>query len=125
VVLFTLTISHQRARFFFESRGVFENLFLKNFDPEQPRTTYTAYTIPDVLDEIDYIATRYHKLPDITIGGFDYLRDESGSIAPIRMHLRQFSEAKLNASTFSYILDGSISESMYCCVAFSPYGGRS
>ena len=56
--LFTLTISHQRAKFFFESRGVFENLFLKNFDPEHPRTSYTAYTIPDVLDEIDYIATR-------------------------------------------------------------------
>ena len=70
-----------------------------------------------------HIYIQYHKLPDITIGGFDYLRDESGSIAPIQMHLRQFSEAKLNASTFSYILDGSISESMYCCVAFSPCEG--
>ena len=65
--MFTLTIGHKRAQFFYESREVFENLFVEGFNSEKPRSTYTAYTIQDVLGEIDYIATRVGVVSNIIL----------------------------------------------------------
>lgn len=53
VSIFTQTIPHQRAEFFFNSREVFENLFLGS--SATPRDIYTAFTIQDLFERFDHI----------------------------------------------------------------------
>lgn len=57
VSLFTTTIAHLRAEFFYNSREVFENHFFLNFSQESPRGTYTAFSIPNLFDSFDHICT--------------------------------------------------------------------
>ena len=69
MVLFTGTIPHKRAEFFYDSREVFENLFFINFTPEDAssadgpaRTTYSVFTSTDVLKELEYIGMRVSRV---------------------------------------------------------------
>lgn len=113
LALFTGTIPYQRAEFFYDSREVFENLFLINFEPQEEdgpaRPTYCAYTSTDILNELEYLATRYYELQYITVGGYDFLLDENGTISPIELKLRQYKDVVFNASGNSFLLDGTVS----------------
>ena len=65
VVLFTLTIPHQRSEFFYESREVFKKLFiLERFGSFQ--TSYSLYTIEDMLTQIEFTATRVGSFSHVT-----------------------------------------------------------
>ena len=55
VVLFTFTIPHKRAEFLFDSRILFESLFLVNFNPEMPLRQQVAYSIDDISSELDFV----------------------------------------------------------------------
>ena len=52
---------------------------------------------------------QYYQLQYITVGGYDFLLDEDGTIAPIELTLRQFKDVNFNASRNSYLLDGRVS----------------
>ena len=54
--MFTQTIPHKRAEFFFDSRIVFESLFIVNFTPETVLKTQTVYSIQQFSDELEFIA---------------------------------------------------------------------
>ena len=56
-VLFTETIAHNRGEFFFDSRIVFESVFVVNFDPESVLQQQTLYSIQEVAQELEFIAT--------------------------------------------------------------------
>ena len=56
-VLFTETIVHKRGEFFFDSRIVFESVFVVDFDPESVLQQQTLYSIQDVAKELEFIAT--------------------------------------------------------------------
>lgn len=58
VILFTTTLSHQRSDFFYNSRVIFESLFIQRFQNgvTMPRDTYTAYNIQDMYSEFEYIS---------------------------------------------------------------------
>ena len=55
VILFTFTIPYKRAEFLFDSRSLFESLFLVNFNPEIPLRQQVAYSIEDVRSELDFV----------------------------------------------------------------------
>ena len=55
VSIFTHTIPHQRAEFFYNSREVFENLFFTLNSNEPPRGLYTAFSTEDFYQRIDHI----------------------------------------------------------------------
>ena len=57
VVIFTSTISHKRGEFFFDSRIVFESIFVVDFDPEMALRERTLYSIQEVSRELEFIAT--------------------------------------------------------------------
>lgn len=61
VILFTVTIYHKRAEFLFDSRILFERLFLVNFDPEHPLQEQVAYSIQDVSKELELIVTNVRE----------------------------------------------------------------
>lgn len=62
IVLFTQTIPHKRAEFFFDSRIVFESMFTVDFDPEAVLQQHILYSIEQVSRELEHIATnvRYY-----------------------------------------------------------------
>ncbi|CAI7993502.1 Mucolipin-1 [Geodia barretti] len=107
-VLFTETIVHKRGEFFFDSRIVFESVFVVDFDPESVLQQQTLYSIQDVAKELEFIATNYYRLPEVVIGGYDLERDEEGEPVPLQLSLRQYREAILNASESRFVLDGNI-----------------
>ena len=53
---------------------------------------------------------QYYQIPNLTIGGYDYVEDESGQPIPLQFHLRQFRQADLFASKRSFVLDGRVEE---------------
>ena len=58
VVLYTTTFPRKRAEFFYESREVFENLFLKDFDQTNPRDFYSAFNAEDIRSQFNYTVNR-------------------------------------------------------------------
>ena len=58
VVLYTTTFPRRRAEFFYESRELFENLFLKDFDHTNPRDFYSAFNAEDILSQFNYVVYR-------------------------------------------------------------------
>ena len=65
VVLYTNTFPRRRAEFFYESREVFENLFFKNFNQENPRDFYSAFNAEDILSQFNYTVERVSKSMEI------------------------------------------------------------
>ena len=53
---------------------------------------------------------QYYQLPNITIGGYDYVLDSSGAPVPLELHLRQYRQADLYASERRFVLDGEVEE---------------
>lgn len=62
VVLFTNTIAHKRGEFFFDSRIVFESLFIVDFDADTALQQRILYNINEVSREIDFIATNVSQI---------------------------------------------------------------
>ena len=58
VILFTFSISHQRSEFFYNSRIIFESLFIKHFQEgiTEPRDYYSSFSIQDMLKQVEYIS---------------------------------------------------------------------
>ena len=57
--LFLVTVPNEREIFLVESRVVFENLFIKSFDPSDTiKLTYTAFSPQQLFSEISYAAER-------------------------------------------------------------------
>lgn len=55
-----------------------------------------------------YPLLQYFNLPNITIGGYDFRTMDNGTVVPITMTLRQYKRVELNASIFTYSLDGTL-----------------
>lgn len=55
--------------------------------------------------------TQYCDLPNITIGGYDFVLDANYTPLPIGVHLKQYMVADLEPSRNTYVLDGRINES--------------
>ena len=72
--------------------------------------THTVFE-PQVCMYTQMHTLQYYRLPELTIGGYDFERDGNGTVVPIRIDLRQYREAILNASDDIYILDGRTDES--------------
>lgn len=60
---------------------------------------------------------QYYKLPNITIGGYDF-KIVNETLAPVTMKLRQYTHVDLDASSFTYTLDGTLIESMTLSIEF-------
>lgn len=56
------------------------------------------------------MCVQYYKLPDVTIGGYDHVKDEDDKPVPIQFRLQQYRVAILNASESRFVLDGHVDE---------------
>ena len=56
IILMTVSIPAERTEFIYESRELFANLFIKDFDRENPRAVHKIYTVRDMYEELEYIA---------------------------------------------------------------------
>ncbi len=54
---------------------------------------------------------QYYQLPNITIGGYDFKLSSDGTPVPVKITLRQYAEAELDASAFTYTLNGTLTTS--------------
>lgn len=66
-MLYTTTFPRKRAEFFYESREIFENLFLKDFDQTNPRDFYSGFNAEDILSQFNYTVKRVSQPYDIII----------------------------------------------------------
>lgn len=58
-ILFLVTIPNGREKFFIKSRIVFEELFIKSFNPsDTTQVTYTAFSPQQLFSEISYVSER-------------------------------------------------------------------
>ncbi len=57
-----------------------------------------------------YDVVSYYSLPDLTIGGYEFQKDNGSIVAPT-VTIWQYREAVLNASDNVYVLDGRIDSS--------------
>ena len=66
-ILFLVTVPNGREKFFVESRVVFEELFIKSFNPSDiTKVTYTAFSPQQLLSEISYVSERVSNLHQIS-----------------------------------------------------------
>ena len=81
-----------------------------------------------ILHPISFV--QYYKLPNITIGGYDFQLMAEGQPVPVQFKLRQYSSLTLNASTFEFTLNGELNTSnvssvvvyvvsYYVCILFT------
>ena len=51
-----------RGEFFFDSRIVFESVFMMNFDPDAVLQQQTLYSIKDITAELEFIAANVREM---------------------------------------------------------------
>ena len=62
-ILFLVTVPNGREKFFIKSRVVFEELFIKSFDPsDTTKVTYTAFSPQQLFSEISYVSERVNTI---------------------------------------------------------------
>lgn len=64
VVLFTLSLPYQRSKFFYDSRVVFESLFIRSFQDGivEPRDAYAAYNIQTIFSQFEHISSQVYYI---------------------------------------------------------------
>lgn len=105
---FLLTASpfDYRAYIMPEMQEVFTNLLVKSPTDAISRYTFYAYSIDDVVEELQFSSDQFYNLKNIALSGYDYVKAENGSITPIQVILTQYNLVELNTAERTYTLDG-------------------
>lgn len=58
---------------------------------------------------------QYFRLPEITIGGYNFQKLPNGTKSPVTMILRQYTLVEFDAVEFSYMLNGKLKTGQELC----------
>eukprot|EP00731_Ephydatia_muelleri_P026753 Em0018g853a len=93
-----------------ETQDVFTNLLVNSPNDPISRYTFYAYSIDDVLEELQFSSDQFYYLKNITLAGYDYVKAENGSIIPIQVILTQYNLVELNTSERTFTLGGTYND---------------
>ncbi|KAL5467000.1 hypothetical protein EMCRGX_G031165 [Ephydatia muelleri] len=93
-----------------ETQDVFTNLLVNSPNDPISRYTFYAYSIDDVLEELQFSSDQFYNLKNITLAGYDYVKAENGSIIPIQVILTQYNLVELNTSERTFTLGGTYND---------------
>ncbi|KAL5466999.1 hypothetical protein EMCRGX_G031164 [Ephydatia muelleri] len=117
IALFVSSPAGLQSSFISETHTVFSKLLIASTSPGstgivRPSVTYDTYSTQDTLGKLELAANNFYTRPFLAIG-YDRARLSNGSMVPIQVVAALYSNAELNTSDNTYVVNTTLVKSTF------------